>query len=78
MPVADHPTHESTKKVGNRPGCWDRPPLKEFLFVKDGFRIADIGTGHVLDYKVIYHTMSTDCKSNLPECRGCCNYQERN
>jgi hypothetical protein len=75
MPVEDHPVHDSTRRVGKRPGCWDRPPLKKFLWVKDGFRLAEGDAGHVLDYRIIPHAMSTDCKSDYQECVGCTNYQ---
>jgi hypothetical protein len=85
MPVEDHPVHDSTRRVGKRPGCWDRPPLTPGFWAQDGWEtreqfipLPDSGmTILIAQPKMAWipHVQSTDCKSDYQECIGCTNYQ---
>ena len=56
-------------------GCFNRPPLHDFLLVQDGW-VNDFETPtRIASYKTIEHTMSVECRYHLehddPGCRGC-------
>lgn len=58
-------------------GCYNRQPLHDLLLVQDGWLMDTDETGTIRTpiYRVISHTMSTDCKYHLehddPKCSGC-------
>lgn len=76
MPVEDHPTHESTKKSGRQPGCWDRPPLQHGFWAQDGWIMLNGVIGHSPNWVWVRHSMTTKCQSDFAHCAGCSEYRE--
>ncbi len=77
-PVEDHPIHESTRKHGINPPCWNnRKPFKPGYYAEDRYYQSDGQWSRIK--KWVPHKMTTECQqpgTGYTPDAGCVNCKE--